>query len=80
MGSTARHDPGLAGGLRTSEQFSFSPLPSDAATEGHLTPPTALLSTLLGFTSPKTHTEGVETLEISTPAEVVSVRPTSIAE
>jgi len=98
IGSTTRHHPGLVGGIPMSIQSSFSSLPSDAATESRLTPPSALLSPLLGFPLSNTSTEGVETtpqvqvipearvpkavetLANGTPAEVVSIRPTSVAE
>ncbi|KAI9456987.1 hypothetical protein BJY52DRAFT_527106 [Lactarius psammicola] len=61
MDSTTRHGPGLVGGIPTSTQSSLSSLTPDAAMESRLTPPTALLSPLLGFPSSQTLTEGVET-------------------
>jgi hypothetical protein len=61
MDSTARHRPGLVGGISTSTQSSFSSLPSDASMESRLTQsPIALLSPLLGLPSSKTLME-VET-------------------
>jgi len=48
-------------GIPTTDQSSFSSLPSDATTESRLRPsPTALLSPLLGLSASKTLTEGVE--------------------
>ena len=59
--STTRHRPGLVNGIPTSTQSSSSSLPSDATVESRLTPPPiALLSPLLGLSSSKTLTEGVE--------------------
>jgi len=58
MGSTTQHGPGFVG-VPTSMQSSSS-LPSHAAMESRLTPPTALLSPLLGFPSSKTPTEEME--------------------
>jgi len=60
IGSTTQHGPGLVGGVPMSIQTSFSSLLSEAATESRLTPPTPLLSPLLGFPSSKRPT-GVKT-------------------
>jgi hypothetical protein len=59
--STTQH-PGLVGGTPTSTQSSFSSLPSDATTDIYLEPSSHnVLSPLLGLSSSKTLTEGVET-------------------
>jgi hypothetical protein len=59
--STTQHHPGFVDGIHTSSQLSFS-LPSDATTNsGPTPPPTTLLSPLLGLSSSKTLTEGLET-------------------
>ncbi len=73
-GPTTRHGPGITGGIPTPTRTSFSSLPLGDAEESR---PTALLSPLLGLPSSQTLTEGVET---STPPEVASLQPTSVAE
>jgi hypothetical protein len=61
-GSTPRHRPGIVDGIPASTRSSFSSFPSDASPESRLTPPPIdLLSPLLGLSSSKTLTEGVET-------------------
>jgi hypothetical protein len=81
-GSTSRHRPGVVDGLPASTQSSFSSLPSDASPESRFTPlPSDLLSPLLGLSSSKTLTEGVETEEQLIPearcAEVIRTFPNS---
>ncbi|KAN0140322.1 hypothetical protein V8E53_002218 [Lactarius tabidus] len=59
-GSSSRHRPEIVDGAST--RSSFSSFPSDASPESRLTPPPIdLLSPLLGLSSSKTLTEGVET-------------------
>jgi len=84
---TARHRLKVVGGIPTTDQSSFSSLPSDTTMESRLRPsPTALLSPLLGLSLSKTLTEGVEMTAQeqvipSTPAEAVTCVPlTSVAE
>jgi hypothetical protein len=61
-GSTFQHHPGIVNGIPASSQSSFSTFPSDRPVESRLTPPPIdLLSPLLGLSSSKTLTEGVET-------------------
>ena len=60
--SATQHHLGLVGGIRTSSQLSFSSSPSDATTNSRPTPlPITLPSPLVGLSSSKTFTEGLET-------------------
>ena len=60
--SATQHRLGLVGGIPTSSQLSFSSSPSDATTNSRPTPPPiTLLSPLMGLSSSKTFTEGLET-------------------